>query len=221
MKTIIETNDYDIQLVEREIIEMVRDHRCEHPDCEKLLEIRKAMINDRILEHQEEIITDIVEFNDALTEALKKMLDKALSIWDSIKDNKDWGDTVELVAKCYLRCPEYPDNPTPEDEDRIDLWEALCDDKWNLLYAMDGLSFGTLRISGDSHLDIEEIVGMNCEPLFWDDNWNEGLDRELTKDLHLTGAFHKLFRHTNFAITDFLWVRDFDIEIKIEVDKKV
>ena len=52
-------------------------------------------------------------------------------------------------------------------------------------------------------------------------NWNEGLDRELTKDLQLTSAFHHLFDHTKFAITDFIYVRKFETEINIEIDKQV
>jgi hypothetical protein len=52
-------------------------------------------------------------------------------------------------------------------------------------------------------------------------NWNEGLDRELTKDLHLTSAFHNLFEHMAFAITDFVYVREFETEINIEIIKSV
>jgi hypothetical protein len=43
-----------------------------------------------------------------------------------------------------------------------------------------------------------------------------GLDQELTKDLHLIDAFHNLFDHTDFAITDFIYCRDFFYEIKVE-----
>jgi hypothetical protein len=48
-----------------------------------------------------------------------------------------------------------------------------------------------------------------------------GLDRELTKDLHLTSAFHNLFEHMEFAITDFVYVREFETEINIEIIKSV
>ena len=58
---------------------------------------------------------------------------------------------------------------------------------------------------------------MTCPP----PNWNEGLDPVLTKDLHLTIAFHNLFEHMNFAITDFIYVRHFETEINVEIDKKL
>ena len=49
----------------------------------------------------------------------------------------------------------------------------------------------------------------------------EGLDRELTKDLHLINAFHNLFDHTNFALTDFIFVREFNIGININFEEPV
>ena len=60
--------------------------------------------------------------------------------------------------------------------------------------------------------DFDDFIGMKCPP----PNWNEGLDQKLTKDLHLTQAFHNLFDHTDFAITDFIYCREFYYEIKVE-----
>lgn len=48
------------------------------------------------------------------------------------------------------------------------------------------------------------------------ENWNEGLDREKTKDMKLCYAFHNLYEHTSFSILDLLWVRDFYIDINAE-----
>ena len=48
------------------------------------------------------------------------------------------------------------------------------------------------------------------------ENWNEGLDREKTKDMKLCYAFHNLYAHTFFSVFDLLWVRDFCIEINVE-----
>ena len=50
------------------------------------------------------------------------------------------------------------------------------------------------------------------------ENWNEGLDREMTKDMHLTRVFHNIYEHMEFSIFDLLWVRDFNIEVSVEVD---
>ena len=58
---------------------------------------------------------------------------------------------------------------------------------------------------------------MECPP----PNWNEGLDPELTRDLHLIQPFHHLIDHMNFAITDFIYVRQFETEINIEIEKTI
>ena len=61
----------------------------------------------------------------------------------------------------------------------------------------------------------ESFTGMDCPP----PNWNEGLDPELTKDMNLLMQFHHLFDHTEFAITDYIYVREFYSEIKINITK--
>ena len=48
------------------------------------------------------------------------------------------------------------------------------------------------------------------------DNWNEMLDKEMTKDMHLVFPFHDLFTNMDFSIYDLLWVRDFNIVITTE-----
>lgn len=50
--------------------------------------------------------------------------------------------------------------------------------------------------------------------------WNDGLDRELTKDINLIYPIHHLVSHTDFSIFNLLWVRDFNVEIHIESDYK-
>jgi len=47
---------------------------------------------------------------------------------------------------------------------------------------------------------------------------NLRLDRELTKDMHLVYPFHNLFEHMEFSIFDLLRVRDFNIEVEVDMD---
>ena len=101
----VQISDYDIELIEREILWKYNDTRHDYSDCDCLLSLLKSMINKRVLAHQEEILPDIIAFNDALRDALKEMYDRAHSIW-CIKDNV-WGDNVEVTAKCFLSY-DYP-----------------------------------------------------------------------------------------------------------------
>ena len=171
------------------------------------------MINRNVLKHQEEILPDIIAFNDALREALKEMYDRAHHIWNSIKGKNDFGDEMELTAKCFLSC-DYPELHLVQKDDRQNLWYALCDSGWNRLY--DSGVAPELVFPRDIDDSFDHMIGMDCPP----PNWNEGLDWELTKDLHLISAFHNLFDHMKFAITDFIYVRKFETEINIEIKKK-
>jgi hypothetical protein len=69
------------------------------------------------------------------------------------------------------------------------------------------------------HLEesFESFIGLDCPP----PNWNEGLNMELTKDLHLIRQFHQLFDHTKFAITDFIFCRDFVFEYSTISEEKL
>lgn len=205
----MDINNYDIQAIEREIILNYEDSTGDYTNLKYLLSLRKELINRRVLAHQEEILPDIIAFNDALTEALRQMYDKAQRIWNSIKDNKDFSEETRLIAKCFLGY-DYPELHPVQGEDRQDLWYALCDSGWNPLYE-NGVTLPVLTLPNERE-SFESLIGMDCPP----PNWNEGLDRELTKDLNLTSAFHNLFEHMEFAITDFIYVRNFETEIIIE-----
>ena len=207
----VDIHDYDIQCIEQEILWKYEDTRHDYSDCDCLLSLRKDMINKRVLAHQEEILPDIIAFNEALTEALYEMYDRAHRIWDFIKDNKDFGEEPEVTAKCFLSY-DYPERHPVQDEDRQDLWNALCDSGWNCLYE-DGVTLPTFTLPREINNSFDQLIGMDNPPL----NWNEGLDQELTKDLHLTSAFHNLFDHMRFAITDFIYVRRFETEINVEI----
>ena len=73
----------------------------------------------------------------------------------------------------------------------------------------------TLTFPRDEGCTFDSFIGMDCPP----PNWNEGLNPELTKDLHLISQFHNLFQHMLFAITDFIYVRKFRTEINVEIKK--
>jgi hypothetical protein len=207
--------DYSIEAIEREIIYRYKSARCYESNDDYLLSLRRSIINKKVLAHQEELLPDIVAFNDALRNALLEMFNRVHRIWDKMIQSMDEadGEEIELTAKCYLDYG-YPKLHPIQSEDRQNLWDALCDGEMNPLYA-DGISVLTLTIPRDEHETFDSFIGMDCPP----PNWNEGLDQELTKDLHLINQFHTLFQHMNFALTDFIYIREFKTEINIEILK--
>ena len=207
----IRYDDYALQLLEREIAYIYSSDVTGYPEREYLLELRKRLLENQALDHQAELLPDIIAFNDALRAALKQMYDRAHEVYaQAVSINPD----IELSAKCYLNW-EYPTLHPYQTEDRQDLWSALQDSGWNRPYD-DGIGFALVLPDRDNQ-SFESFIGMNCPP----PNWNEGLDRELTNDLHLIQQFHHLFDHTNFALTDFIFVREFNIEININFEEKV
>jgi len=207
--------DNNVDAIEREIILKYNDYRSYNSDNDVLLSLRKDIINKHILTNQKELLPDIIAFNDALRESLRDMYDRAHRIWDKMINIIDEGDgeEMELTAKIYLDT-DYPALHPIQGNDRQDLWYALCDDDLNPMYA-DGISVLTLTFPRDEGYTFDSFIGMDCPP----PNWNEGLDPELTKDLHLISQFHNLFQHMLFAITDFIYVRKFRTEINIEIIK--
>ena len=205
--------DNNVDAIEREIILKYNDYRSYNSDNDVLLSLRKDIINKPVLANQKELLPDIIAFNDALREALRDMYERAHRIWDKMINIIDEGDgeEMELTAKIYLDT-DYPALHPIQGDDRQDLWYALCDDDLNPMYA-DGISVLTLTFPRDENYTFDTFIGMDCPP----PNWNEGLDLELTKDLHLISQFHNLFQHMLFAITDFIYVREFRTEINIEI----
>ena len=206
----------EIALIEEHILRTYNDPKMIYPNCRSLLGLRKDIINRKVLAHQEKLLPDIIAFNDALTDALKEMYDRAHLAWKALQGNDAFSGEVELTAKCFLGY-DYPELHPVQSDDRQELWDALCDSGWNPLYE-DGVTItAALTLPRDLEESFDSLTGMDCPPL----NWNEGLDQELTKDLHLISPFHHLFDNTMCALTDFIYVRKFEMEIHIEVDRKI
>ena len=208
----IHYDEYAIQLIEREIINIYDTNAADYPQSKYLLEIRKRLLDKQALtrETQKELLPDIIAFNDALHDALKRMYDRAHELYRQMSAIQP---DIMLTAKCYLAY-DYPALHPYQKEDRQELFNAISDFGWNRLYA-DGVTF-SLELPRDIDMPFDTIRGMDCTPF----NWNEGLDPELTKDLHINRAFHNLFDHTKFALTDFIFCRDFDLEYSINYTEK-
>lgn len=207
-------HDKDIERIEEEIVLLYESSSCYDSEAGRiLLSLRKDMINERVLKHQEDILPDIISFNDVLQQTLHSMYDRAHQIWDNLKLIVNAGEEPELTAKCFLD-KEFSSAYKTEEARQETLWNAICDGDWNNLYD-DGVTLPTFTLPRDNDISFDTFMGMDCPP----PNWNEGLDSELTKDLYLTSTFHHLFQHTNFALTDFITVRKFRTEIEININR--
>ena len=206
----IRYNDKSLKIVEDHIRIIFDDAHVDYTKSDDLLLVRQRMLNEQVLAHQAELLPDITAFNDALRTALLNMYNHAHKLYAQVSA---FELNIELTAKCYLT-QKYPSLHPYQEANRQELWDALCDTGWNPLYDT-GVTH-SLELPRDLGVSFESFIGMDIPPT----NWNEGLNQELTKDLHLINAFHNLFDHTNFALTDFIFTRDFEEDIRIQIKQE-
>ena len=201
----IHYDDYNLQLIEREIRHCYIRENYKQVEC--LLRVRKEMLNEQAMFHQEELLPDIIAFNDGFRDALKVMYDRALSLYQQVSAIQP---NIELEAKCYLDY-NYPKTHPYQADHREELWEALCNEG-NPYYENFGTAHLTFNKGNCESFDsfIGMVDGIN--------NWNEYFEPLLTKDLHLIEPFHSLFENMNFALTDFIFVREFNWDFSITND---
>ena len=209
----IHYDDHALQLIESEIINIYNTDVSDYTQCECLLDIRRRLLNDQALtrKNQEELLPHIIAFNDALRDVLKYMYDRAHKLYRQMSAIQP---DIELEAKCFLS-NKYPSLHPFQKNNRQELWEALSDTGWNPLYES-GVT-QSLDLPRDIDMSFDEFIGMKSGL----PNWNERLDQKLTKDLHLINAFHNLFDHTIFALTDIIFVREFEESIKIDFGRQI
>ena len=156
----------------------------------------------------------LAEFNEAMKQQLIEMRKRAIDLYNSVYTS-DMGGSIEVEGKCFMGY-EYSKIHPVQSMRAKKMWAVLNGslDDYIFLYCEDGVNSFYIN-NHDPKIESEnELLYLNEEL----DNWNEGLDREMTKDMHLTYAFHNLFSHLDFSIYDLLWVRDFNIEIHVEYD---
>lgn len=211
-------NSTAVRSVEEQILDLYheteRKHWCNDENkkaIKSLLEVRRRILNSMfVLDEQNKQL--LAEFNEAMKQQLIEMRKRAIDLYNS-GYKPDMGGTVEVEGKCFMGY-EYSKIHPVQSMRAKKMWAVLNGslDDYIFLYCEDGVNSFYIN-NYDPKIESEnELLYLNEEL----DNWNEGLDSEMTKDMHLTYAFHNLFSHLDFSIFDLLWVRDFNIEIHVE-----
>jgi len=178
-----------------------------------LLEVRRRILNSMfVLDEQNKHL--LAEFNEAMKQQLIEMRKRVIDLYNKVY-LPDMDGRIEVEGKCFMGY-EYSKIHPVQSMRAKKMWAVLNGslDDYIFLYCEDGVNSFYIN-NYDPKIESEnELLYLNEEL----DNWNEGLDSEMTKDMHLTYAFHNLFSHLDFSIFDLLWVRDFNIEIHVEYD---
>ena len=207
----IETSMIDLQY------EIERSHYQKVEGVEKmrtLISLRRNLLADMFVmdEHYKQLLS---EFNDAMTNALSIMRENVMMAVDGVADADVLGD-IRGIGKCYLGYKYSKIHPVQSKRAK-QIWAIL-----------NGSLDSYVKLYEDGVLGREYVFDLNAEETESEnsmlylseeiDNWNEGFDTELTKDMHLTYAVHHLTSHTDFSIFDLLWVRDFNLEMRVDFD---
>ena len=139
------------------------------------------------------------------------MCDRANQIYTDISKHQEYGDEIKLEARLYLG-KKYPALHPIQKGDRQDLWDALLYQQWHQAYSSGITTYFLPKVA--SSYSFESFTGIN-DP---SSQKLEGIDEGLMKDLILTNQFLHLYRHTDFALTDFIFVRDFYSEINVSIN---
>lgn len=198
-----------IKDIEDEIIWVIENKNTEHDFIQSsrgLLKARKKIINDFLLKkYQKELLPVIINFNENLTKQLHNFYCKVENIYDLLVQNNKC-DYIQVLGEYFF--DDYPKNHPVQDSTRKDIWEAFGR-TYNMLVAINFV----FHCQGNHKPTFNEIIYIGESK----DNWNEGLDENLTKDLNLIYPFHNLFEHTIFALTDFIYCQDFIFHISCDM----
>lgn len=178
---------------------------------------RQHLLND-LFEPTEENYRLLGEFNEALKDVVLKSYKQSREMYFNTKKMIK-GSSCNLNfegVECRIFLGEdrqYPKNHPIQGERVEGVWDILSDETFNDIYCQMGCCLGFSGYKGEQDEMTElEILGLENK----DDCWNEGLDREWSRDLHLHQHFHNLYDHMNFSIYDFIYVRDFYVEYHLE-----
>ena len=121
---------------------------------------------------------------------------------------------IEAVGKCFMGYGYSRIHPIQTVRAKK-IWEVLSGalDEYDPLYEDGVISNGWHYQGGEPETE-NMMLYLNEKR----DNWNEGLDCNQTRNMNIIHAVHNLYDHTAFSIFDLLWVRDFNMEIHVEVD---
>lgn len=179
-----------------------------------LLGIRRNILHDYfVMDENYKLL--LSEFNEALKLQLIDMRNRTIKLYESVKGNDVKNDMI-VKGNCFLGYGYSKIHPVQTVRAKK-MWAMLNGtmDDFMPLHDDGACSFEIQTWCDSIQIQSEnEMLYLQEEP----DNWNEGLDRELTKDMHLTHAFHNLYEHMDFSIFDLLWVRDFNVELHAEID---
>ncbi len=198
-------------------IEMNRYNRCysEKQAINNLLGSRRYQLSKAFIMN-EEYKQLLYDFNASLKKELISMRLRTIKAYENVAKEYEKDEYIYAEGRCFMDYDYSKIHPVQTIRAKK-IWALLngsIDEDYNPIYS-DGASF-PYRCNKEKQESQNKLLYLS-ENL---DNWNEeGLDIEMTKDMNILYPVHNLIMHMNFSIFDLLWVRNFNTEITVHIDK--
>lgn len=166
-----------------------------------------------LMQYDDEAKSLLLDFNERIKAAATTLYHKTKAFYDGIMKLHDGKSDLEVEGKLLLGY-DYPKNHPVQTERAETMWELMTQ---GYMPQYDGGCTWPLRWNekGEAlHDSLEDWLGMTDA----NDNWNEGLDQEWSKDMHLVYPFHHLYDNCHFSLYDLVYVNDFAFEISVRMD---
>lgn len=176
-----------------------------------LIGLRRNLLADMFVmdENYKRLLSD---FNETMKQQLIRMRHETIKAAHGVM-NADVTGEIQAIGKCFLGYRYSKLHPVQTMRAKK-IWAILNGsiDDYVQFYSDGVLMGGYVYDSRKEQESENQMLYLQEEP----DNWNEGLDMEITKDMYLIYPVHHLVSHTDFSIFDLLWVRDFNMEIQMK-----
>lgn len=126
----------------------------------------------------------------------------------------DYLGDCDVEGKIFLDFGYSQNHPIQTKTAKL-VWEALTQEGADMYN--DGCTWALRMDKKLRNGTLEKWLGVEDE----NDNWNEGLDREWSKDMHLIYPFHNLYDNCFFSLYDLVYVREFNLEVHVNFDGNV
>jgi hypothetical protein len=210
-----------IRLLEDDLIRLY-DHPHKGADehvIKHLLEQRHRRL--RTLQvYDDDIKSMLIGFNDRLRSAASTLYNRVKTISEDyrLREN-DFGE-YEVEGKMFLGFAYPQQHPIQDDKART-IWEILTQGGYYPLLYESGCTW-SLCVNEQHPItecydSLEDWLGFSSGI----DNWNEGLDSEWSKDMHLIYPFHNLYEHLGFSLYDLIYVDTFNIEVNVKFEDDI
>lgn len=213
-------NDPRVVMIEEEIAEYTplmpvnesRDY------IERLLGMRHRLLKEMQV-YDDEMKAMVVAFNERLRNACTELYNRVEKLADEYARMDGMSGKLDIEGRIYLG-HEYPKKHPIQTARAKDVWEMLT--QWGFFSIYNQGCPATLTASSTQSFshgydNVKKWLYISNHV----NNWNEGLDSEWSKDMHLIHAFSNLYTRLGFSLYDLIYVEDFDIKVNLKFDNSV